>query len=176
MLMVAFVHFAGTAMKAPSRFTTIVSRRPAEILSVLSSLHKAYRKHTLVFSLSSNAPDLADLVTRLTTFSDQSIGCLSAQLPFTDEQNLTCCSLGFFDSRYVTPFRSTIPGRAAPQVGRWHAFRRRSDSTDVDNRPFEENVNWEDVWNKSVNTEPLPSELQSIRSAHALIYWLCLMS
>jgi hypothetical protein len=159
-------------MRGSSYFTTILTRRPTDILSTLSNLHKVYGNHTLLFCLSSDTPNLSDLVSHLTTFSDQSIGCLSAQLPVANEQDLTTCSLAFFDSRYAIPFRSIIPGRTAPRVGRWHAFGGSSCSTssDIDSSPLDANVNWEEVWSRSVNTEPLPSELRSIRFAQALSF------
>ena len=73
--------------------------------------------------------------------------------------------------RSVVPFRSTIPGQTQPQVGRWHAFRKKDGATDDEN-DYELNsrvgidngtVSWEDIWNRSSSKKiPLPEELRTL--------------
>lgn len=137
-------------------FTTILAQSPKGILNALAGLHANYRNHTLLFALSSNSSELSELVARLTTFSTNSVGCLAAQA----QENTISCSLAFFDSQHATTFRSTIPGRAAPQVGRWHSFKKPDTTPDME---FDQNVDWEDVWSKSVGNHPLPQALQGTR-------------
>lgn len=146
-------------------FTTILAQSPKGVLNALAGLHKKYSGHTLLFALSSNSPELSELVARLTTFSKRSVGCLSAQA----QEGTICCSLAFFDSQYATTFRSVIPGRAAPQVGRWHSFKKPDSTPDME---FDQTVDWEDVWSKSVGNHPLPEELQGTRFVVTPIFLL----
>ncbi|KAJ7069943.1 hypothetical protein C8F01DRAFT_976988 [Mycena amicta] len=134
---------------------TFLTSSPARLASYISRLQ--HRDRVLLFALSPNLPqeDLAKLVRQLTKFSPQTIGCLSAPLP---HRNLLSCSFALFDPKTCTPFRSQIPGREAPQVGRYHSFRRRGalqrDSFGQDGPP-PEGVDWDSVWDKSVTvTEP----------------------
>jgi hypothetical protein len=76
--------------------------------------------------------------------------------------------LAVFDKRNAVSVRSTIPGRAAPQVGRWHAFRQRNDKSEEELPPGMENglsesVNWDNVWDRSAGDNTLPKELQALR-------------
>jgi hypothetical protein len=150
--------------------TTLVSRSTAGILAHLAQLPAHLSKHHLLFSLSSNAPDLAPLVSALTTYSPNSAGCLSAPLPgLAAADNAVACSLAFFDASASTLFRSTIEGRAAPQVGRWHTARRRKDDA-VDTREDvglgSGSVDWENVWSRSAGETQLPDGLESLRQVY----------
>jgi len=76
--------------------------------------------------------------------------------------------LALFDKHNAVSVRSTIPGRAAPQVGRWHAFRQRNDKSEEELPPGMENgpsesINWDNVWDRSVRDNALPKELQALR-------------
>lgn len=154
--------------------STILARTPAAILAHISRLPASYAAHPLLFTLSANAPELQTLVSRLTTFSTHTTGCLSAPLGEPDG-GLIACSLAVFDSGEAVQFRSTIEGRAAPQVGRWHAFRERGEAPrgmegfgeGFGNRSGE-GVNWEEVWDRSAGGDVLPSELQALRCVLAL--------
>ena len=75
-------------------------------------------------------------------------------------------SVAVFDSQVVTPFRSTIKGKEPVQVGRWHAFRRRNESSEELQLPEDSTgIDWESVWaRKSVNT--LPPELEALKYVH----------
>jgi hypothetical protein len=72
------------------------------------------------------------------------------------------------------PFRSTIAGRPAPQVGRWHSFRERGQDLSSTNWGgtqegglYEEDIDWEKVWRKSsIGRNVLPNELATLRSVH----------
>lgn len=140
-----------------SHFTTILAQNSKGVINTLSSLRNTYKNHAMLFALSSNAPDLSELVNHLTTFSSCSVGCLSAP---TQEDDTISCSLAFFDRQYATPFRSSIPGRAPIQVGRWHSFKKPTVTQEIN---FDENVDWENVWSKSVGNHALPKELQNIK-------------
>jgi len=148
--------------------SSILARTPAAILSHISRLSTTYADQSVIFALNANVPDLPTLVSRLTKFSSQTLGCLSAPLPGLAYEGFISCSLAIFDKRNTVSFRSTIPGRAAPQVGRWHAFRQRGDKSDDTMPPGMENglsesMNWDDVWDRSAGNNALPMELQDLR-------------
>lgn len=148
--------------------STLLTRSPGALLSRVSQLSKLYRDHSLLFALSSNtdAADLSHLVDGLTSFSSQAVGCLSAPLPGYDGHGLIACSLAVFDRGRVVPFRSTIPGKEATQVGRWHAFRKKDDvSRDTEGESLTGKVDWEDVWDRNTKGNTLPQELQALRYA-----------
>lgn len=133
--------------------------------------------HTVLFSISpapscSNAT-LTDLVTRLTSLPS-SLGCLSAPVGLrvhaktesAAERGLdeyTLCSVAVFNREDATPFRSTIPGREAPQVGRWHAFRKGKDAKLDDHQLPDAGVDWESVWAQRESPQALPEELRQLR-------------
>ncbi|KAJ6512124.1 hypothetical protein C8R47DRAFT_1034095 [Mycena vitilis] len=148
-------------------FSTVLARSPAGLLSHISRLSRLYQEeHVLLFALSPNvaSSDLAQLVKKLTTFSSQTIGCLSAPLPgHTD--GLISCSFAMFKPDSCYPFHSQIPGRASPQVGRWHSFRQK-EQTGV---PQEElpsgsmdSAYWGNVWDQSLTNNDLPPGLQTL--------------
>jgi hypothetical protein len=152
--------------------STILARTPAAIISHLSRLSITYTDHPAIFTLNANATELPTLISRLTKFSSQTIGCLSAPLPGLASQDLISCSLAVFDKRNTVLFRSTIPGRAAPQVGRWHAFRQKDDKSEEMLPPgmedgLTESMNWDDVWDRSAGNVVLPKELQTVRYVQA---------
>jgi hypothetical protein len=96
----------------PIHFATVLARSPARLLAEVSRLSTVYQGHTLLFALSPNAAssDLAQLVQKLTAFSPQTIGCLSAPLPGHYE-GLISCSFALFKPDSCILFRSQIPGR-----------------------------------------------------------------
>ncbi|KAG6879821.1 hypothetical protein C0992_011104 [Termitomyces sp. T32_za158] len=79
-----------------------------------------------------------------------SLGCLSAPLV----PSHISCSLALLP-RSTVPFRSTLPGRAAPQVGRWHSFRSKDEQV-------KEYNSWADALTGTETKEPLPPALQNI--------------
>lgn len=172
----------------PLHLSTILARTPYALQKQLIKLTDVYanKGHTCLFALSVNFPfsqDLADTVDILTKFNNggHTLGCLSdsfSAVDFSqsnhnwDHQNISVplsCSLGIFDSSRVVPFRSTIPGKTQPQVGRWHSFRKKNDIYD---KGYELNsqagtnndtVSWEDIWSRSASKDtPLPEELRSL--------------
>ena len=146
---------------------TIIARTPAALISHLDHLPNVYTDNPLLFTLSTNidSSELSTLISRLTTLSSQSVGCLSAPL----EDHRISCSLASFDKNHSVPFRSTIAGRAAPQVGRWHSFRKRNPhptsslSGAHEGELSEEGINWEEVWDRSIGGDALPRELNTLR-------------
>ncbi|KAJ6620788.1 hypothetical protein B0H10DRAFT_2020620 [Mycena sp. CBHHK59/15] len=145
-------------------FSTVLARSPAGLLSYISNLSKTYHDHVLFFAVSPNvsSPDLTELVQNLTTFSPQTIGCLSAPLPGHHE-GLISCSFALFKRDLCLPFRSHIPGRESPQVGRWHSFRQKHTPENViqEDAPSGK-VDWESVWDQSLTNNALPIGLQSV--------------
>ena len=173
----------------PLHLSTTLARTPYALQKQLVKLTDVYanKAHTCLFALSANFPssqNLADTVDILTKFNKRghTLGCLSDSFSATDfskinhtwnhkncSKPILSCSLGIFDSSRVVPFRSTIPGKTQPQVGRWHSFRKKDSIDDGENeydlnaRVGNDNgpVSWEDVWNPSKNI-PLPEELRSL--------------
>jgi len=159
--------------------STLLSRSPTSLLSFLSRLSKQHADHSLLFALSASpafpAQDLSTLVNGLTTFSRHTIGCLSAPLPGR-YRSLFSCSIAFFGSSESVLFRSTIPGRAAPQVGRWHAFRKKDDDDQGALRGLDTAFdNWSEVWDRSAGGSRLPVELQGLKSDFAVAMLLVLI-
>lgn len=149
--------------------TTILARNPATVISHLARLQSAYKEQSLFFCLSANAPDLQNLVSRLTGFSAQTTGCLSAPLGEMHEEVISC-SLAIFDRRSATQFRSTLAGRPAPQVGRWHAFRKKEEEP-LEMEGFDqEGVDWDAVWDRSARKTLLPPELDTLRYAQTVCF------
>lgn len=152
--------------------STIISHSSKSILSHLSNISSTFPSHPIFFALSSNAPsaDLQTIVSRLQSLSSSAnIGCLSSALP--DHADSISCSLAVFDPASSVPFRSTIRGREAPQVGRWHNFRLKDEENfNADVPPgmedgLKESVNWDEVWDRSAGNISLPNDLQRLRYA-----------
>lgn len=208
-------------MVQPIHLSTIFSQSTSGILGQLSRLSTKYgqRGHTVLFALSANFPhseDLQSVVERLTSFNqgfkgeekatghvlgsltDSFAGVSFQRLATIDARQNTgltgalSCSIGVFDSAHCIPFRSELAGRAQPQVGRWHAFRKK-DETDSEAMGVESRldwermkdsadgkVNWEDIWNPSSSTTSLssllPESLQKIEQVIMLLSLLILHS
>lgn len=182
-----------TVLLMPLHLSTTLARTPYALQKQLLKLTDVYanKAHTCLFALSANFPssqDLADTVDILTKFNKRghTLGCLSDSFLAVDfsksnhiwdnekdnSKPILSCSIGLFDSSRVIPFRSTIPGKTQPQVGRWHSFRKKKDSIGDDENEYELNVragtdngtvSWEDIWNRSaLKNVPLPEELRSL--------------
>lgn len=172
-LAVAAVADLGSAMAILTR--TLLAASPTALLSSLSQLSALISpSHTVIFALSANVPtaDLESLLNGLSAIAPRSLGCLSAPLPpraghTSKNVPQISCSIGSFPDATCVPFRSIIPGKRAPQVGRWHAFREKDDviAPSRGMRELEEGVNWEDVWAGAGTraTPSLPKELESLR-------------
>ncbi|KAF8621401.1 hypothetical protein AX15_007813 [Amanita polypyramis BW_CC] len=147
--------------------STIISRSSSSILSHISHLSKSFPNHPLLFTLSHNtssADDLSNLVEKLTNFSSQSVGCLSAPLP-GPHSIFTACSLAIFDPANVVTFRSTVPGRPQAQVGRWRPVGQggvKEREWDHQEGCITDVKDWGDVWNRSAGTGRLPDELEGL--------------
>ncbi|KAJ7212274.1 hypothetical protein GGX14DRAFT_448494 [Mycena pura] len=144
--------------------STILTSCPTRLASYISRLSKQYRDHVLFFALSPNvaSPDIAQLVRHLTTFSPHTIGCLSAPLPH-HYSSLVSCSFAIFQHDECIPFRSQIPGREAPQVGRWHSFRHKSPQSHVLGADVPSGrIDWESVWDQSLTNNELPPALLTL--------------
>ncbi|KAH9917967.1 uncharacterized protein B0H18DRAFT_883271 [Fomitopsis serialis] len=161
--------------------STVISRKVSDILAHVSRVHLAFPDHIPLYSLSATSEvdsrNLQDLVSSVSALSPHSVGCLSAPIPSSSPalQANIACSMAMFRKDHATAFRSDIPGRSAPQVGRWHAFRKKDQTgfgTGETVQAETENVNWDDVWAKNVDVPSLPSELQAIPAdeAHTIIY------
>ena len=154
--------------------STWLSQSPTVLRALLSRLSKSYVDHSILFSLSVSTSsaipvqDLSSLVNCLTTFSHQTVGCLSRPLPGS-YSNFISCSVAVFDPTEAVPFRSTTPGRASPQVGRWHSFRKKDDD-DQTVRYDLDNVhnNWSELWDRSSGENKLPVELRGLKLGFAV--------
>ncbi|KZT28816.1 hypothetical protein NEOLEDRAFT_1129049 [Neolentinus lepideus HHB14362 ss-1] len=147
--------------------STALFSRPEHLSRYLSRLPKIYRENILFFALAANASsesELSALLADLTSFAPLNVGCLSGVL--SQKPALVSCSFAVFDKSTSTIFRSTIPGRAEPQVGRWHAFRKKGEPTPPPGSysvGLNEDINWEDVWKRDVGGNELPDALKELR-------------
>ncbi|KAI0092614.1 hypothetical protein BDY19DRAFT_494858 [Irpex rosettiformis] len=160
---------------------SIFAQTSSEILGCLRKIPAlASKSHTVLFSISPapSWPDssLAEVVTSLSSLP-HSLGCLSAPVKLQPQKRVisaaegnieeyALCSVAIFDSRVATPFISTIPGREAPQVGRWHAFRKGGNAKLQDHQVPQSkiNVDWESIWAQKEGQHDLPEELQHLRT------------
>ncbi|KAF9236457.1 hypothetical protein BU15DRAFT_76906 [Melanogaster broomeanus] len=180
-----------------SNAITYIARRPHSLLSVFTNplhghLPTLSQSQILLFTLapsSTTSPELlSSLTSTLTKLYPTHVGCISAPLPhqYMDpkiHRGPDSCSLSYAFVNGVS-FRSTIPGRAEPQVGRTHASRRRStehdqlerqketacaDVEDAEARIFSDNsgvsgeIEWEKVWDRSARAMSFSSSF-SFRS------------
>ncbi|KIJ62693.1 hypothetical protein HYDPIDRAFT_93917 [Hydnomerulius pinastri MD-312] len=171
-----------------SNATTFLARCPSSLINALSStlernsgLRTITKNHTLLFTIapsSTTSPELlSQLTSALTRISPAHVGCISAPLSHqffgsNIHPGHNACSFSYALVN-GTSFRSTIPGRAEPQVGRWHAGRRRStdhegleresggtgvDVEHAEARVFADGsgaggeVDWEKVWDRSARS------------------------
>lgn len=157
---------------------SIFARSASSTLGWLQNIPQLSSKsHTVLFTISPAqswpGSSLSEVVTKLSS-SASSLGCLSAPIKLqmqkkssqTAERNLeenALCSVAIFDSQIATPFLSTIPGREAPQVGRWHALRKDVDAKLQDDQVPQSGVDWESIWAQKENQHDLPEELRHIR-------------
>ncbi|KAH9477967.1 hypothetical protein JR316_0010200 [Psilocybe cubensis] len=194
---------------APLHLSTILAHTPSALLSQISRISSKYggRGHAILFTLSNNfeaASELQSVVDGLTSLSNcgedkgRTLGCLvdsisSMRLPASNSSqksnnpeytnNILSCSIGVFDSSRCVPFYSELRGRTQPQVGRWHAFRKKNvhngdpnsifNIKDSDTNEWEPDwaltsmngeqkagqVNWEDIWSRSISNTSSTSEL-----------------
>lgn len=91
---------------------------PSVLLNTLQKLRTTKTSNSvLLFSVSTNVPELEKVVSYLSSSAVQSIGCISGTIPA--HEHSAVCSVAYFDQRGCIPFRSTIPGKSPVQVGRW---------------------------------------------------------
>ncbi|KAI0750975.1 hypothetical protein C8Q80DRAFT_1154839 [Daedaleopsis nitida] len=157
--------------------STIVSRKTTDILAHLSQLRATVSHQPLLYTISasqhSDRPDLSRLVSFVKSLSSSSVGCLSAPIPSGRPgwQEYTSVSVATFDEQHATLFRSTIPGRKAAQVGRWHALHQKDKQPDT--RDYSQDIDWESALSRSYESTSLPSELQGLsrESVDSFIYF-----
>ncbi|KZT09087.1 uncharacterized protein LAESUDRAFT_712239 [Laetiporus sulphureus 93-53] len=149
--------------------STILSKSSSEILSHLSRIRSSFSSQITFFALSvsssHDASEVSSLVSHLTSLTEQSVGCLSSQLDngMLSREGAFSCSVAVFDKSSATPFRSTVPGRQAAQVGRWHSNRRSDDNGRADAPSHRNGLHWDDVWAKNSREYALPPEIQSLQ-------------
>lgn len=159
-----------------THMSTIVSRKTADILTHISQLRTSLLHRPLLYTISvsqqTDSADLSQLVSSIKSLSSHSVGCLSAAIPSARSawQQYTAVSVASFDEQHATLFRSTIPGRKAVQVGRWHALRQKDEQTDT--RDYSQNVDWEGALSKSYDSDALPPALQDLPYVHTM-YLIC---
>ena len=152
---------------------TVFSNSASNILRRVSSGLEPFTKsksHVILFSISPApslpADDLSQLVSYFQGLETERVGCLSAPTLLTTRAHggykNTSCSFAVFETRHTRSFRSTIPGRETPQVGRWHALRKK------EQRPesqyiSEENIDWESLWAQKTSQHVILRTLQDLR-------------
>jgi hypothetical protein len=151
---------------------TIMARTPSALLASLDRfhLHSKAKGSTLLFALSAPSDTLSAVTSHLNSLFPRHVGCLSS--PLSVHGSHLTCAVALLNG--IT-FRSTIAGRADPQVGRWHAARRASiqklpaAQSDVFDEINEDmgRVNWEDIWDRSPTSaqDMMPLELRMARWA-----------
>ena len=146
--------------------STLISRKTPELLAHISQLRSCLSVHPLLYTISvsqhTDPSELTQLVSSVQSLSNNSIGCLSAPIPSARPfwQQRTSVSFASFDDKHTTFFRSTIPGKKAVQVGRWHAahpLERQSDTKD-----HSQDINWENALTASNENHEVPSALRSV--------------
>ncbi|KAI0677373.1 hypothetical protein C8Q78DRAFT_1002518 [Trametes maxima] len=158
--------------------STIVSRKPADIVSHISKLGSALSSHPMLYTISAShlteSSDLSNLVSSVKALSSTSVGCLSAAIPSARPswQQYSALSLAFFDSTHATLFRSTIPGRKAAKVGRWHAMHK-NEQQDPETPQHREDLNWEAALSKAYEGKSLPPALEdlSVDRTDSILYF-----
>jgi hypothetical protein len=120
---------AGRSPRIPELATmlsrTFLARSSSALLERLASHPELFKQDVLLFALSASANDDAGDLTRLVDAlrparGSARVGCLSTPL----REGITSCSILSLESERGNAFKSTLPGRAAAQVGRWHALRK----------------------------------------------------
>jgi hypothetical protein len=169
----------------PRAVATVFSRSAAEILAHLKSVAQKHHSttDTIIYSIAASPSHIDALEPLLKTVrsitNGSSIGCLSAPI-----SNNLAVSYAIFDETLATPFRSEVKGRVAPQVGKWHAFRRKDErkprwpeSSNLLDDPG--SLDWQKLWENPSSKNDLPKFLASFRdfsqscpeSIHSIIYF-----
>ncbi|KAH9899694.1 hypothetical protein C8Q73DRAFT_772369 [Cubamyces lactineus] len=162
-----------------SHMSTVISRKPADIIAYLSKLRSNLSGNPLLYTISvsqhTDSSELSNLVSSVRAISENSVGCLSAAIPSSRPswQRYSSVSLASFDSNHATLFRSTIPGRKTPLVGRWHAMHKdRKPDPEV---PVDQSgkMDWESALSKAYdgNVLPPPLERLSSESIDSVVYF-----
>ncbi|GJJ15622.1 hypothetical protein Clacol_009900 [Clathrus columnatus] len=151
----------------------LVSSSSSLLLNHLQKLKVPKPKPILLFSLSSNVPDVENVVTYLSSSATESIGCLSSPLP--QFPNHAICSIAYLDDKNCVPFRSTIPGKQPIKVGRWLTKSENSSASlnyNVNRLPdFSQNAShWDNTGDAPLLPERL-SELVFTRNLGSVIYF-----
>ena len=146
--------------------STLISRKTPELLAHISQLRSCLSVHPLLYTISvsqhTDPSELTQLVSSVQSLSNNSIGCLSAPIPSARPfwQQRTSVSFASFDDKHTTFFRSTIPGRKAVQVGRWHAAHPQERQSDT--KDYSQDINWENALTASNENHEVPSALRSV--------------
>ncbi|OJT13297.1 hypothetical protein TRAPUB_10063 [Trametes pubescens] len=159
--------------------STVISRELGHITEHLSKLQPILSQHPLLYTISASqntrSSDLSILVSSLQGLSHRSVGCLSAAIPSAGPswRQHTSVSLAAFDERHATLFRSTIPGRKAVQVGRWHAMHKDAQPDHEEPALGESMPDWDNTMSRVYEGQALPVELESLRAAdvHSILYF-----
>jgi hypothetical protein len=176
--LVLTLHVAGGMALFASTYASHSGRQLLRQLTSIPHLKSPDPAHTLLFSIAPSAglanDALADIVSLLNAHP-RAVGCLAAPIslprsrtPSARACTQSVCSVAVFDAGAATPFRSTIPGKEAVQVGRWHAFRKKDDdetalATPLPNEPSS-HIDWERVWARKT-PHALPAALQPLKCA-----------
>ncbi|KAI0775944.1 hypothetical protein BD413DRAFT_469773 [Trametes elegans] len=147
--------------------STVISRKPTDILAHISQLRSSLSSNPLLYTISvshhTDSAELTSLVSSVKALSSNSIGCLSAPIPSARPcwPQYTAVSLASFDGERATLFRSTIPGRKAASVGRWHAIHEELQPEPAV-PPRHEGLDWESALTNAYEGNALPPALERL--------------
>lgn len=146
--------------------STLICRKTTELLIHISRIRPRLSAHPLLYTISvsqhTDPSELMQLVSSVQSLSNNSIGCLSAPIPSALPfwQQHTSVSLASFEGKHTTLFRSTIPGKKAVQVGRWHAAHANEEPPDA--RDYSRDIDWENALADSNESQEVPLALRSV--------------
>ncbi|KLO17320.1 hypothetical protein SCHPADRAFT_173307 [Schizopora paradoxa] len=174
------------------RSATWLLRSKAQLRQVLDATFSASpsNNHALMYALSSDAPDLEDIIGELSRSAPETVGCITSPLPFHpdttfaspfslptlgEETRRFSCALTLVDRDQCVPFALENKfGEGPVQVGRWHAFRKRDVKDGGLARLLEQNGDdWNDVWKGSSSRDlpELPEEFQDRKDINSFVYF-----
>ncbi|KAI9000848.1 hypothetical protein BD414DRAFT_472912 [Trametes punicea] len=161
------------------QMSTILSRKSADIIGYISKLRSSLSGNPLLYTISvshhTESSDLADLVSSVKSLSRNSVGCLSAAIPSSRPgwQQYSAVSLASFDEKHATLFRSTIPGRKAPLVGRWHAMHKEKQPDPEAPIGQSGDMDWESALSNAYDGNALPPPLSGLspESVDSVLYF-----
>ena len=140
--------------------TSLLSSRAQFLRAVKNVAEVCHRNdHLLLFSVSSNAPELEQSIAKLNSVCNESIGCLSNVLPIQRSFPFFTLSTALLNKHTCQAFSILEAGESPVQIGRWHSYK----SRDVGSIDQAIDINWADIWNRTGSNKFLPDEIREMR-------------